>query len=161
MGGDAHVRRYAERVPYFICPNCKERSIDDDGYEGLTTQAVQCSHCGFGFLFQLLDDYYPAPSTGFAVCDRDGRVLALGRGIFELSGFREDDVMGREVMEAFGLSGYQDGKNPAGLALEWGVRRLDEQLELTTRAGVRKPVKGDFFPAYDDDGGLLVALTPR
>jgi hypothetical protein len=22
-------------------------------------------------------------------------------------------------------------------------------------------VTGDFFPAYDDDGGLLVALTPR
>ena len=41
------------------------------------------------------------------------------------------------------------------------MRRLDEQLELTTRAGVRKPVNGDFFPAYDDDGGLLVALTPR
>ena len=148
-------------MPYFICPNCKERSIDDDGLEGLTQQAVQCAHCGFGFLFQLLDDYYPAPATGFVVCDRDGRVLALGRGVFELSGFRENDVMGREVMEAFGLSGYEDGKNPAGLALEWGVRRLDEQLELTTRAGVRKPVKGDFFPAYDDDGGLLVALTPR
>jgi hypothetical protein len=148
-------------VPYFICPNCKERSIDDDGLEGLTQQAVQCGHCGFGFLFQLLDDYYPAPATGFVVCDRDGRVLALGRGVFELSGFRENDVMGREVMDAFGLSGYDDGKNPAGLALEWGVRRLDEQLELTTRAGVRKPVKGDFFPAYDEDGGLLVALTPR
>ena len=42
-------------------------------------------HCGFGFLFQLLDDYYPAPATGFVVCDRDGRVLALGRGVFELS----------------------------------------------------------------------------
>ena len=148
-------------MPYFICPNCKERSIDDDGLEGLTQQAVQCDHCGFGFLFQLLDDYYPAPATGFVVCDRDGRILALGRGVFELSGFRENDVMGREVMAAFGLSGYEDGKNPAGLALEWGVRRLDEQLDLTTRAGVRKPVKGDFFPAYDDDGGLLVALTPR
>jgi hypothetical protein len=148
-------------VPYFICPNCKERSIDDDGLEGLTRQAVQCGHCGFGFLFQLLDDYYPAPATGFVVCDRDGRVLALGRGVFELSGFRENDVMGREVMDAFGLSGFEDGKNPAGLALEWGVRRLDEQLELTTRAGVRKAVKGDFFPAYDEDGGLLVALTPR
>jgi hypothetical protein len=24
-----------------------------------------------------------------------------------------------------------------------------------------KPVKADFFPAYDDDGGLLVGLTPR
>jgi hypothetical protein len=64
-------------------------------------------------------------------------------------------------MDAFALSGFEDGKNPAGLALEWGVRRLDEQLELTTRGGVRKAVKGDFFPAYDDDGGLLVALTPR
>jgi hypothetical protein len=24
-----------------------------------------------------------------------------------------------------------------------------------------KPVTADFFPAYDDDGGLLVAITPR
>ena len=47
------------------------------------------------------------------------------------------------------------------LALEWGVRRLGEQLELQTRAGVKKLVKGDFFPAYDADGGLLVALAPR
>jgi PAS domain-containing protein len=148
-------------VPTFICPNCKERSIDIDGAEGLTTQAVACHHCGFGFLFELLDDYYPAPSTGFVVCDQQGRILALGRGVFELTGLREDDVIGRELIAAFGLSGYEEGKNPAALALEWGVRRLDEQLELTTRAGVRKQVKGDFFPAYDDDGGLLVALTPR
>ena len=69
--------------------------------------------------------------------------------------------MGREVMEAFGLSRLRGRKNPAALSLEWGVRRLGEQLELTTRAGVQKPVTGDFFPAYDDDGGLLVALTPR
>jgi len=41
------------------------------------------------------------------------------------------------------------------------VRRLGEQLELRTRAGVRKLVKADFFPAYDEDGGLLVALAPR
>jgi hypothetical protein len=41
------------------------------------------------------------------------------------------------------------------------VRRLGEQLELRTRAGKLKPVVGDFFPAYDEDGGLLVALTPR
>jgi len=34
-------------------------------------------------------------------------------------------------------------------------------IELRTRMGQRKPIKADFFPAYDDDGGLLVALTPR
>jgi PAS domain S-box-containing protein len=148
-------------VPYFICPNCKERSIDHDRHEGLTQQAVACHHCGFGFLFELLDDYYPAPGTGFVVCDQKRRILAVGRGVFELTGYSEDELMGRDVIESFGLSGFDEDRNPVALSLEWGVRRLDEQLELETRAGKRKPVKGDFFPAYDDDGGLLVGLTPR
>jgi PAS domain S-box-containing protein len=148
-------------VPYFICPNCKERSIDHDRKEGLTQQAVACHHCGFGFLFELIDDYYPAPNTGFVVCDQAGRILATGRGIFELSGYNEQELMGRDVMDGFALSGYDDGRNPAQLALEWGVRRLGEALELRTRAGNQKAVTVDFFPAYDEDGGLLVALTPR
>jgi len=41
------------------------------------------------------------------------------------------------------------------------VRRMGEQLELRTRVGHVKPVTADFFPAYDEDGGLLVAITPR
>jgi PAS domain-containing protein len=148
-------------VAYFICPNCKERSIDHDRREGLTQQAVACHHCGFGFLFELLDDYYPAPGTGFVVCDQQARVLAVGRGIFELTGYGEDDLMGRDVVESLGLAGFDDALNPVALSLEWGVRRLGEQLEVRTRAGQPKPVRGDFFPAYDDDGGLLVGLTPR
>ena len=40
------------------------------------------------------------------------------------------------------------------------IRRLGEQLSIRTRAGVEKAVIADVFPAYDDDGGLLVALTP-
>src|ERR671935_3273379 len=117
-------------MPYFICPNCKERSIDHDRREGLTQQAVACHHCGFGFLFELMDDYYPAPSTGFVVCDQTGRILASGRGIFELTGFTEDDLMGRDVVEGLDLSGFAEGKNPVQLALEWGVRRRGEQLEV-------------------------------
>jgi hypothetical protein len=68
--------------------------------------------------------------------------------------------MGRDVVESLGLSGFPEDRNPARLALEWGVRRLGERLELETRAGFRKRVVADFFPAYDADGGLLVALTP-
>jgi PAS domain S-box-containing protein len=148
-------------MPYFICPNCKQRSIDIDGAEGFDDQAVTCRHCGFGFLFELMDDYYPAPATGMVACDRDGRILAVGRGIFELTGWKESDLLGADVVDAFGLSGFAEDRNPAKLALEWGVRRLGERLELRTRAGHVKPVTGDFFPAYDEDGGLLVALTPR
>jgi PAS domain-containing protein len=149
-------------VRYFICPNCKERSIDSDGRESLLDQqAVGCRHCGFGFLFELMDDYYPGPTTGMVVCDREGRILATGRGVYELSGYPEGDLIGADVVDRFGLGGFEADRNPAKLALEWGVRRLGEELELRTRGGHLKAVKADFFPALDDDGGLLVALTPR
>jgi PAS domain S-box-containing protein len=147
-------------MPWFICPNCKQRSIDTDSVEGFSRQAVACRHCGFGFLFELLDDYYPAPSTGFVVCDAEGRILALGRGVLELTGYREQDVMGQDVIDAFQLSGFE-GANPAEVAREWGVRKLGQKLRLQTRAGLEQPVTADFFPAYDEDGGLLVALTRR
>jgi PAS domain S-box-containing protein len=148
-------------VPFFICPNCKQRSVDHDGQEGLTQQAVACQRCGFGFLFELMDDYYPAPDAGFVVCDQSGRVLAVGRGIFELTGYKEPDLIGSNLVERLALNGFAEGQNPAELALEWGVRRLDEQLELRTRSGHQKAVVADFFPAYDKDGGLLVALRSR
>lgn len=144
-------------MPVFICPSCKRRSVDVDGYEGFSAQAVTCRSCGFGFLFQLLEDYYPAPATGLVVCDRDGRVLAAGRGVFELTGYRDADLLGRDVVEALALS----DRSPLDLAREWGVRRLGQELTMTTRAGIEKRVTADVFPAYDEDGGLLLALTPR
>jgi hypothetical protein len=147
-------------MPYFICPNCKRRSIDHDRREGLTLNAVGCTNCGFGFLFELMEDYYPGPTTAFVVCDQDRRVLAAGRGVFELTGFTEAELLGQEVTEALTLDGVE-GEHPAMVAVEWGVRQLGKPLTMTTRSGVRKPVLADFFPAYDDDGGLLVALAPR
>jgi len=146
-------------VPFFICPNCKRRVIDEDRRDGLTHQPVGCSSCGFGFLFELLEDYYPGPNTGFVVCDSRRRVIALGRGVLELTGYREGDVLGHEVMEAFGLTA-PDGQNPAEITVEWGVRRLGQPLTMRMRSGTERPVVGDFFPAYDEDGGLLVALSP-
>lgn len=131
-----------------------------DTLEDAFEETVACHHCGFGFLFELMDDYYPAPTTGLVTCDREGRILALGRGVFELTGWSEEHVIGEDVVDAFGLHGFEEEKNPVKLALEWGVRRLDEQLQLRTRAGRVKQVTGDFFPALDEDGGLLVAFTP-
>ncbi len=148
-------------MPFFICPNCKQRSLDHDGRDGLSGRALSCQRCGFGFLFELMDDYYPAPNSGIVVCDEKGRILATGRGVFELTGYRDADLLGHDLVEAFALDGFAAGKNPVHLVLEWDVRRLGEELELRTRAGLRKRVRADFFPAYDTDGGLLVALAPR
>jgi PAS domain-containing protein len=142
-------------VPFFICPNCKTRSVDDDGREGLTAAPVSCRNCGFGFLFELMDDYYPGPNTGLVVCDQEARVLAAGEGVFELTGYRERDLLGKELRAFLQAEG-----DPAAVALEWGVRKLKQSASLRTRAGTTKSVVADFFPAYDTDGGLLVALAP-
>ena len=65
--------------------------------------------------------------------------------------------MGRTFADALGLS----DSAPLETVREWGVRKLGQTLAIRTSAGFSKDVLADFFPAYDDDGGLLVALTPR
>src|SRR6266513_475283 len=61
---------------YWICPNCGTRAIDDNGRDGLSHQQVGCAKCGFGFLFELLEDFYPPANAGFVACDRDTRVIS-------------------------------------------------------------------------------------
>ena len=56
----------------FICPSCGNRSAESERTAGFTRQAKGCGKCGFGFLFELLDDYYPAPNAAFFVCDQQG-----------------------------------------------------------------------------------------
>ena len=116
--------------------------------------------CGFGFLFELLEDYYPPPGAGLLACDRDGRILSAGRGVFELTGFSEAQLMGKDLRDALTLTG-ENGKDPVATTLEWGVRQMAQPMTLRSHAGLTKKVVGDFFPAYDDDGGLLLVLTPQ
>jgi hypothetical protein len=143
-------------VPFYICPRCKTRRMDDDGREGLSRQPPSCHHCDFGFMFELLEDYYPAQATGLILCDAEGRVLATGHGVFELTGFEEVDLMGRELVEALQLSEVK----ALATVREWGVRQLGQHLSLRTHAGLVKDVTADLFPGYEDDGGMLIALTP-
>src|SRR4051794_15377875 len=143
-------------MPFFICPRCKNRAVDHDGREGFSQEPPSCKKCDFGFMFELLEDYYPAQATGFVVCDQKPRILATGRGLSERRGLEERRLRGRDAAEAFGPS------DPAPIATvrEWGVRQLGKELVIRTSAGHEKKVVVAFFPAYDEDGGLLVALTP-
>ena len=143
-------------MPFFICPRCKTRRVDEDGHEGLSQQPPSCHHCDFGFMFELLEDYYPAPATGLVVCDQEGRILATRARHLRaerLRGARADGPPRRRGLQ------LSDTK-PLELVREWGVRQLGKPLTMKTHAGLEKNVVADFFPAYDDDGGMLVALTP-
>lgn len=124
-----------------------------------------CQKCGFGFLFELLDDYYPSPLAGIFVCDDGGRVLAFGKGAEALVGFDEEELIGVELDDALELrvdGGASDkGERPHATALEWGVRVMGQPMTMRNANGSVTAVTGDFFPAYDDDGGLLAVFTPR
>lgn len=146
-------------MPFFICPNCKDRSIDHDGRHGLLQQAVACERCGFGFLFELLDDYYPAPNAAFFVCDQQARVIGCGRGSRELTGLSDEKVIGRPVQDVLGIS-FPGGEDHLGVVLEWGVRQLGKVVTLNAEGDLPAKAVADLFPAYDDDGGLLLVLTP-
>jgi hypothetical protein len=146
-------------MPNFICPNCGNRILGAERTAGFTTRARGCPKCGFGFLFELLDDYYPAPNAAFFVCDAAANVIACGRGVRELTGLGDQDVMGRQVTEVLGLEFTDDG-DPIATALEWGVRVLKKPVTVHAEGDRPEPATADIFPAYDDDGGLLIVLTP-
>ena len=147
-------------MPHFICPNCGDRSISTERTAGFHDRARSCSKCGFGFVFELLDDYYPAPNAAFFLLDQQGRLIGTGKGARELTGLGDLDVIGRPVNEVLNLE-FQDSTDHVSTALEWGVRVLDKEVVVHAEGDRPEPAKADIFPAYDDDGGLLLVLTPR
>ena len=143
----------------FICPNCGQRTSATERTAGFRNIPKGCSKCGFGFLFELLDDYYPAPNAAFFVCDQQGRLIVCGRGSRELTGLSDERVIGRDALEVLGLQWEEEG-NPVEVALEWGVRQLGKRVTVNAEGDLPARAVADLFPAYDDDGGLLLILTP-
>lgn len=161
-------------MPFFICPNCGHREVSADRTAGFSARPKGCSKCGFGFVFELLDDYYPAPNAAFFVCDQQARVIDAGRGSFELTGLTDEDVIGRPVQEVLGLEWRAEGSgeehregnggatnDPIATSLEWGVRSLGKRVSVNAEGDLPAEAVADVFPAYDDDGGLLIVLTPE
>jgi PAS domain-containing protein len=130
-----------------------------DRNAGFRRETRGCERCGFAYLFELLDDYYPAPNAAFFACDREGRIVDCGRGSFELTGLKTEAAIGRPVAEALAMS-FADGVDHVATALEWEVKVAGKDVELTAGAE-RANAVADIFPAYDDDeGGVLLVLTP-
>ena len=163
-------------MPHFICPNCGNRSVSGERTAGFGGRARGCAECGFGFLFELLDDYYPSPNAAFVVCDQEARVISCGKGVRELTGlgdadtivghserrtlFGDTDTIGRPVREVLGLE-FENSDDHIGTALEWGVRVLEKPVVVHAEGDRPEPATADIFPAYDEDGGLLLVLTPK
>ena len=112
---------------------------------GFTRQPKGCANCGFAFLFELLDDYYPAPDAAFFVCDGEGRVIGCGKNSFAFTGLEEEEVIGQRVEQVLGLS-FANGDDPVATVLEWGVRALEVPVEVSGERDVAASAKADIFP---------------
>ena len=123
-------------------------------------EARGCEKCGFAYLFELLDDYYPAPNAAFFACDSGGRIVDCGKGSFELTGLTTEKAIGQPISGVLGLA-FEDGSDHVQTALEWEVRVQGKPVAIKANGGLPSKAVADIFPAYDDDeGGVLVVLTP-
>ena len=123
----------------FICPNCGNRSAATDRTAGFRAAPKGCAKCGFGFLFELLDDYYPAPDAAFFVCDQQGRVIALRPRRLRADRPRRrarDRPPGRARCSA---CVFDDEEDPVGTVLEWGVRKLGKPVEVHAEGDLPAP----------------------
>jgi hypothetical protein len=68
-------------------------------------------------------------------------------------------VIGRKANEVLGLR-FEDGSDHVSTVLEWGVRALGKRVTVNAEGDLPADATADLFPAYDDDGGLLLVLTP-
>ena len=86
-------------------------------------------------------------------------MIGCGRNSFELTGLHDEQVIGRDVHEALGLR-FANGDDHIKTVLEWGVRQLEKPASVKAEGDLEARATADLFPAYDDDGGLLLVLTP-
>src|SRR5260370_28280598 len=138
---------------------CGQGARERDRSVGFTAQPRGWEKWRFAFLFERPDDYFPAPDAAFFVCDGEARVIGCGRNSFAFTGLEEEDVIGQRVEQVLGLS-FANGDDPVATVLEWGVRALEIPVSVAGERDVAAGAKADLFPAYDDEGGLLLVLTP-
>jgi hypothetical protein len=86
-------------------------------------------------------------------------VIGCGKNSFAFTGLEEEDVIGQRVERVLGLR-FSNGDDPVKTVLEWGVRKMDVPVQVSGERDNAAGAKADMFPAYDDDGGLLLVLTP-
>src|SRR5436305_3225384 len=126
----AILTRPMAREHYFICPHCGHRSMATERTVAFRPdEARGCEKCGFAYLFELLDDYYPAPNAAFFACDGDGRIVDCGKGSFELTGLTTEKAIGRPIRDVLGLQ-FDDGPDHVQLAPAWGARVQRKPVEV-------------------------------
>ena len=137
---DPYPSRGESMAHLFICPNCGNRSAATDRTAGFRAAPKGCAKCGFGFLFELLDDYYPAPDAAFFVCDQRGPRDRLRPRLVRADRPRRRAVIGRPVREVLGLD-FDDGDGPRRHRARVGRARARQAGRRSTPRAICPPAR--------------------
>jgi hypothetical protein len=121
-------------MPYFICPNCKQRSIDHDGRRACSTDNRRLRPLRLRVLFaRFLEDYTRRRRRKLRRLHLSKRVLRSA-GACSSDGLPEQRPQGNEVSDAFG-SAALFGQNPGSNSARVGVSAARPGLELRAASG--------------------------
>ena len=144
----------------FICPNCGSRTTATERNAGLPQPAARaarsaasasCSSCSTTTTRR--------PNAAFFVCDQQGRVIGCGRGS---SSSPASTTSGSSAARSPTSSGCSSTTAPTTSApsSSGACAQLGKPVEVNAEGDLPAKATADLFPAYDDDGGLLLVLTP-
>ena len=121
-----------------------------DAYEvGLPNQGVQ-------ILYEVLNERDGVLAERTYTVWPDLEALMREHGVPQ---FTVDSHRPVGAFDVLGLS-FEGGDDHVSTVLEWGVRQLGKPVVVHAEGDLPAHAVADLFPAYDDDGGLLLVLTP-
>ena len=88
-------------------------------------------------------------------------MIGCGRGSFELTGLKDEATLGRPVKEVLGLRFARRARTRSRPRWSGACGCWASQVRVEAEGDLPAEATADVFPAYDDDGGLLLVLTPE
>ena len=87
-------------------------------------------------------------------------MIGCGKNSFAFTGLEEEEVIGQRVEQVLGLQLRQRRRPGRRRCSSGACARSRCRCRSAANATSPASAKADMFPAYDDDGGLLLVLTP-
>ena len=101
----------------------------------------------------FIDSILNSMRDGVIVVDMKGRVVLINDSIKQMTGYTDDEVMGKPYKEIFGTK-TSDRFSPL-YTLSHSIPLIMEEKELTTKSGKNVPVRYSTSIVYDSEGEMI------
>lgn len=154
-----HVRRNGERFPVEIAVRCMLIERDEICFNIIRDiSEIKRSEEALTAERERLRITLRSIGDGVISADAEGKVTLINRAAEEITGWRQEEALGKEMSKIFRIVNPGSGephKNPAEEALRSGkVITLSEDVYLIAKDGTRRYITDDCAPICDENGNI-------